>query len=137
MLELKVLALIINELANLTIRRDRNYYRLQLTIKTKDINNNYLNYFIKNLDNRDRSNYLFNYDNSNERYYVYGSKVIELLELIQNIKVIDVFNNNLFVKQYKIMQNKDLFTRSSGKKLTEEELTRLEQLHKEFNNNLK
>lgn len=137
MLELKVLALIINELANLTIRRDRNYYRLQLTIKTKDINNNYLNYFIKNLDNRDRSNYLFNYDNSNERYYVYGSKVIELLELIQNIKVIDVFNNNLFVKQYKIMQNKELFTRSSGKKLTEEELTRLEQLHKEFNNNLK
>lgn len=137
MLELKVLALIINELANLTIRRDRNYYRLQLTIKTKDINNNYLNYFIKNLDNRDRSNYLFNYDNSNERYYVYGSKVIELLELIQNTKVIDVFNNNLFVKQYKIMQNKELFTRSSGKKLTEEELTRLEQLHKEFNNNLK
>ena len=131
MLELKVLALIINELANLTIRRDRNYYRLQLTIKTKDINNTYLDYFISDLNNN--NNYLFNYDNSNERYYVYGSKVIELLELIQNIKVIDVFNNNLFVKQYKIMQNKELFTRSSGKKLTEEELTRLEQLHKEIN----
>lgn len=129
MLEIKVLSLIVNELANLTIRRDRNYYRLQLTIKTKELNNLNLHYFINYLMVNDKN--LFNYDNSNERYYVYGSKVIDLLELIYTKQYL--FSKNLYNKITKILNNKELFTRSSGKKYTKEELIRLEQLHKEIN----
>ena len=122
----------VNEVADLTIRRDRTYYRLQLTIKEDKINNLSLSAFIDNFNALDTNN-LFNYDFSNKRYYAYGSKVIELLELIYSNYCYILLDFKLNEKVSKLLDNKELFTRSSGKKLTEEELTRLEQLHKELN----
>lgn len=129
-LEVKVLTLIINEIGHLTIRRDTKYYRLQLIINSKDFGA----YTIKEIIDQAKYkpyDFVFNYDNSNGRYYIYGTGVIRLLELINN-ELLSGSRSLLKNRAYEVMQHKELFTRSKGKKLTEEELNTLEQLHQQF-----
>lgn len=132
MLDIKILSLIINEVASLSIRRDRNYYRLCLYIYTNKLNTNNcidLSTFIQLFTIND-NDYLFKYDIRNYRYYAYGSNVIKILKLLDNDYLLDT---KMYFKVKDILENKELFTRTKGTKYTAEELVNLEEIYKYFN----
>lgn len=125
-LELKVLATIIDEIGIITLNKNVNTYKLCLYIKYTDFPSTFYYYFIGDIN--EHGNYWFNKDNTNNRYYIYGSKVITLLELIKH----NYFNINNEYKIKLLLLNKHLFTRSKGKKLTKEELEQLANLYTEL-----
>ena len=131
MLEKKVLNVIINEIGNIGIRKDKHYYRLYLFLNCNKFSNVYLEEFCLNVTNNVHEHY-FRYDKKNNRYYVYGNRCIELLEVIEDSNMDyflgSTFNKNLFT----VLANKDLFTRKSGKKYNEYELARLHKLYLMF-----
>lgn len=124
-LELKVLATIIDEIGIITLNKNVNTYKLCLYIKYNNFSNwildNFVRYFYIN------DNYLFNKDNTNNRYYIYRSKVITLFELLKDQSLHKIYDKVDLVLDYK-----HLFTRSKGKKLTKEELEQLANLYTEL-----
>ena len=125
-LELKLLAVIINELADIKLNKNNNKYQLCLFIKRNKLDNLYLVNFLKTLwlDEENADN-LFNYDESNNRYYIYGSKVIKLFGLLP---IYEFFNKVNSTKVLTLLNNKNLFNKNRRSPLTEEEIKTLEEV---------
>lgn len=123
------MSLIVNNCSTLNIRRDKHHYRLDFYINKNKIYNLELNKLISKVT----KDLKFYYDVKNNKYYLHGKNVIKLLELFEQLNIINyLVPNNFNNKVAIVLNNKQLFTRSSGKKLTEEELIALEQLSKEI-----
>lgn len=129
MLDLKLLTLIINEVGNLTLRTDSQHYKLELIIKAKDLRQTTLDELVIDI----KLDYLFKYCHSSKDYRLYSTKLIKLLEQLDQLQELNILlNKEMFTKFDLILDNRDLFTRPKGKRLAEEELAALEELHLQF-----
>jgi hypothetical protein len=126
MLDLKLLTLIINEVGKLTLRRDKQHYRLELSIKAKDLRVQSLDELVIDI----KLDYLFDYFHSTKSYHLYNNRLVALLEQLDSCTYL--LNEYNYKKIKHILTNKQLFTRHGGQRLTAEELNTLEQLYLEF-----
>lgn len=125
MFESNLLNLVIQNCSTLSVRKDKQHYRLDLYVSKKKLYNLDLNILLSKVD----TNCKFLYNAKTNKYYLHNKNAIKVLELLQETDVINVYHSDSFShKVNTVLNNKQLFTRSSGKKLTEEELTKLEEL---------
>lgn len=129
MFELELLNSIINNCTKLSLCTDKNHYRLNLTINKNKIFNVDINTLLHYFNNKYNVNFKLNYDNKNNRYYLQGKSAVNLLEFLYQNSIISNEHNEFTDKVNLVIDNKDLFTRSKGKKLTENEYNRLAELY--------
>lgn len=126
MFETNLLTAVINECAKLSVRKDKEHYRLDLLLYKNKIYNLDLNDLLSKITNECK----FYYDVKNNKYYLHGKNAIKALELLEQLNVIDYYVPNEFNnKVAAVLNNKELFTRSSGKKRTKDEVAKLEELY--------
>lgn len=134
MFETNLLNTVINETATLSVRKDKQHYRLDLYVSKKKLYDLDLNNLLSKVANEVPSlrgkDCKFLYNAKTNKYYLHNKNAIKVLELLQletNVPV--VYHSDSFShKVNTVLNNKELFIRSKGKRLTEQELTKLEEL---------
>ena len=125
MFELELLSLIIDNCTKLSVNKDKNHYRLHFMFNKSKIYNCDLNDLLYKIFPQ----FKFNYSSKTNNYYLNNTNAIHLLDRWNTLNTINDLDFTCNSKIKLILDNKDLFNRPKGKKLTEEELYRLEQLY--------
>ena len=125
MFESNLLNLVIKNNSKLSVRKDKQHYRLDFYVSKRKLYDLDLN----SLLNKVNKDCKFLYNAKTNKYYLHGKNAIKVLELLQETDITSVYHSDSFShKVNTVLNHKQLFTRSSGKKLTEEELIKLEEL---------
>ena len=125
MFESNLLNVLIQNCSSLSVRKDKQHYRLDFYVSKKKLYDLDLN----SLLNKVNKDCKFLYNAKTNKYYLHGKNAIKVLELLQETDITSVYHSDSFShKVNTVLNHKQLFTRSSGKKLTEEELIKLEEL---------
>lgn len=125
MFETNLLSLIVNNCGYLSVRKDKQHYRLDFIIYKSKVYNLELNELLNKITTECK----FYFNPKTNRYYLHGKNAIKALELLDTLGVITKEHTDFTNKVDTVLSNKELFTRSKGKKLTTEELIKLKELY--------